>query len=255
MYPSKKIKENVMRSIYEYTDGDTVFEGYLAIDSNQQTKRPCVLVAHAWDGPNDHFNALAEDLSKKGFVGFAIDVYGRNNRGKIDGDNSHLMNPLMENRALLRKRLLAAFTEMQKHPLVLPNEIAIMGYCFGGLCALDLARANPPGLQGAISIHGVLVPPNLGVQSKIDASILVLHGWEDSIVPLQTVLDFTQEMTQAAVDWQMHCYGHAKHAFTFVGADIPKYGIKYDEKACRRSQRSTDDFFREIFKQQELNNE
>jgi len=233
-------------STYEYSDGDTVFEGYLAVDQNQQTKRPCVLVAHAWDGPNEHFNTLAKDLSQKGFIAFAIDVYGKGKRGKIDGDNSHLMDPLMENRALLRKRLLAAFTEMQKHPLVIQNKIAIIGHCFGGLCALDLARANPPGLQGAVSIHGVLVPPNLGSQPKIDASILVLHGWEDRIVPQKTVLNLTEEMTQAEADWQIHCYGNAKHAFTFVGADIPELGIKYDEKAHRRSERAIDDFLKEI---------
>ena len=233
-------------STYEYSDGDTVFEGYLAIDQNQQTKRPCVLIVHAWDGLNDHINSLADDLSKKGFIGFAIDVYGKGKRGKIDGDNSHLMNPLLEDRALLRKRLLAAFTEMQKHPRVIEDKIAIMGYCFGGLCALDLARANPPGLKGAISIHGVLVPPNLGTQPKIETSILVLHGWADSIVPPQTVLNFTEEMTQAKADWQIHCYGNAKHAFTFVGADIPALGIKYNEKAHRRSERTTDDFLNEI---------
>ena len=70
------------------------------------------MVAHAWDGPNDHFNSLVDDFSKKGFVGFAIDVYGKGKRGKIDGDNSHLMNPFLEDRSLLRKRLLAAFTEV-----------------------------------------------------------------------------------------------------------------------------------------------
>ena len=235
-------------STYEYSDGDTVFEGYLAIEKNQQTKRPCVLVAHAWDGPNEHFNSLADDLSQKGFIAFAIDVYGKGKRGKIDGNNSHLMDPLLENRALLRKRLLAAFTEIQRHPLVIQNKIAIIGHCFGGLCALDLARANPPGLKGAISIHGILVPPSLGTQSKIDASILVLHGWEDRIAPSQSVLNFTEEMTQAEADWQIHCYGNAKHAFTFVGADIPELGIKYNEKAHRRSERSTDDFLKEILK-------
>jgi dienelactone hydrolase len=74
-------------SAYEYSDGNTLFEGYLAIDQNQKTKRPCVMIAHAWDGLNDHFNALADNFAQKGFVGFAIDVYGKGNRGKIDGDN------------------------------------------------------------------------------------------------------------------------------------------------------------------------
>jgi dienelactone hydrolase len=236
-------------SAYEYSDGDTLFEGYLAIDQTKQTKRPCVMVAHAWDGPNDHFNSLADTLAKKGFIGFAIDVYGKGKRGKINGDNSHLMNPLWEDRALLRKRLLAAFTEIQQHPLVMHNKIAIIGYCFGGLCALDLARANPPGLKGAISVHGALTPPEIfGTQPKIDASILVLHGWEDPVVPQKSVTSFAEEMTKAEADWQIHCYGNAKHAFTFVGADIPEFGVKYDEKAHLRSEIATNNFLEEIFK-------
>lgn len=100
-------------SAYEYFDEDALFEGYLAIDQNQKTKQPCVMIAHAWDGPNDHFNAVAYNFAQKGFVGFAIDVYGKGNRGKIDGDNMHLMATLMDDRALLRKRLLAAFNEIK----------------------------------------------------------------------------------------------------------------------------------------------
>lgn len=234
-------------SFFEYSDGETTFEGYMAFNDDEKTKRPCVLIGHAWSGPSEHFNSIADTLAKSGFIGFAIDVYGKGVRGKVDGDNSHLMNPLMENRALLRKRLLAALNTAQKHPLVEHDKVAILGHCFGGLCALDLARANPRGLKGAISIHGLLNSPKLDLKSKIDPSILVLHGWEDPMVPQPSVLEFTQEMTAAQADWQIHCYGHAMHAFSFVGADIPNLGIKYNEKAHRRSEKSVIQFLNEVF--------
>jgi dienelactone hydrolase len=128
------------------------------------------------------------------------------------------------------------------------DKIAIIGYCFGGLFAIDLARANPSGLKGAISVHGGLRSPEvLDSQSKIDASILVLHGLEDPVVPQETVLSFIDEMTKAEADFQIHCYGHAKHAFTFVGADIPEFGVKYNEKAHHRSEISIKNFLEEIF--------
>lgn len=234
-------------SYFDYTDGETTFEGFMALNKDQKGPRPCVLVGHAWSGPGEHFNALAEELAEQGYLGFAIDVYGKGVRGPVDGDNSHLMNPLMENRALLRQRLLAAFKTAQEHPLVMPDKIAIVGHCFGGLCALDLARANPQGLRGAISIHGSLESPNLPPSSKMDASVLILHGWEDPVAKPQSVLNFATEMTQAQADWQIHAYGHAMHAFTFVGADIPSLGIKYNEKAHRRSLKTTMDFLKEIF--------
>lgn len=234
-------------SKFDYTDGKTTFEGYLAIDGNSNLSRPCVLVGHAWSGPSEHFEQIAEVLSKHGFIGFAIDVYGKGVRGKIDGDNSHLMNPLLENRALLRKRLLAAFKAAQNHPMVIPDKIAIMGHCFGGLCALDLARANPKGLKGAVSIHGLLDEPRLDENPTIDSSVLVLHGWEDPMAKPFSVMEFAQEMTRSKADWQIHVYGNAMHAFSFVGADIPELGIKYNEKAHKRSEKTTINFLNSIF--------
>lgn len=232
-------------SAYKYSDGKTEFEGYLALPQSPNEKRSCIMIAHAWDGPNAYFNNLADEMAKKGYVAFAIDVYGKGKRGKIDGDNSHLMGPLIKDRELLRRRLLLAFNEMRKHPSVMPDRIAILGYCFGGLCALDLARANPEGLRGAVSLHGPLFPPALPV-SKIDSSVLVLHGWEDPVAKPTSVLSFAEEMTQAQADWQIHCYGHAQHAFTFVGANIPELGIKYDQKAHQRAEKARDDFFRAL---------
>ncbi|WPU66599.1 dienelactone hydrolase family protein [Peredibacter starrii] len=233
-------------SYFDYTDGETIFEGYLATNGDNKTKRPCVLIGHAWSGPSEHFNIIAEALSKEGFIGFAFDVYGKGVRGKVDGDNSHLMNPLLEDRMLLRRRLLAALREAQKNPLVISDRIAVMGHCFGGLCALDLARANPEGLKGAISIHGLLHAPRSESNSKIDSSVLVLHGWEDPMVNPTSILDFSTEMTQAGADWQIHCYGHAMHAFTLQGADIPELGIKYNERAHKRAERASLDFLKEI---------
>jgi dienelactone hydrolase len=126
-------------------------------------------------------------------------------------------------------------SHVQSRSEVEASKIVVMGYCFGGLCALDLARAAPQGLVGAISIHGDLRPPGLTTQPKIEASVLVLHGWDDPIAPPADVLAICTELTEAGADWQLHAYGHAMHAFTFVGADMPEKGIKYDRTASERS--------------------
>jgi dienelactone hydrolase len=106
--------------------------------------------------------------------------------------------------------------------------VAALGYCFGGLCALDLARANPPELKGVISVHGVLTPPNPGEPAPIDASILILHGWEDPVAPPEDVLSLARELPRAGADWQIHAYGHARHAFTAEGLNFPERGLAYD---------------------------
>lgn len=228
----------------EYSDGTTTFEGYVATPSTPD-RRPGILVGHAWDGPNSHFNAMADAFASQGYVAFALDVYGKGVRGRIDGDNSHLMNPLLGDRALLRRRLLAGLDTIRAHPGVIADRVVMIGHCFGGLCALDLARASPEGLVGAIAVHAPLGAPPLP-SVPIKARVLVLHGWEDPVAPPSDVVEFASEVTRAGARWELRAYGHAKHAFTFAGANIPELGIAYDEFADRQSAQAIRDFLSEV---------
>lgn len=221
--------------LWEYQDGGTVFEGYLVVPAEADGPRPCVLLAHEWSGLNEGMRRVADRVAGLGYVCFALDVYGRGVRGEQTGDNTHLMAPLMADRALLARRLLAGGAAASGLACVDETRLAAMGYCFGGLCALDLARASPPGLRAAASFHGDLRPPGLGEQTAIAASVLLLHGWEDPVAPPADVLAVARELTEAGADWQLHAYGHARHAFTFEGAYMPERGIAYDARADRRS--------------------
>jgi dienelactone hydrolase len=122
-----------------------------------------------------------------------------------------------------------------------------MGYCFGGLCALDLARAAPSGLLGAVSFHGLLKAPGITPQAPVTAKVLVLHGWSDPMAPPADVEAFGTEFTAAGADWQLHAYGHTLHAFTVEGANAPQNGMAYNANAARRSWASMKAFFEEVF--------
>lgn len=233
------------KEAFEYKDGGTVCEGYIAHDPGQ--KRPCVLVSHAWAGIFDQERAVTEKLAHLGYVGFAIDNYGKGVRGNPGGDNSALMGPWLNDRAKLKARLLAAVQAAKAHPSVDPNRIAMIGYCFGGLCVLDVARSGTSDVRGVVSTHGIFAPPNLGPQVPIKAKVLVLHGWDDPMATPQNVLDLAKEMTAAKADWQLHAYGHTMHAFTAEGANAPESGVKYDKAADRRSWVATTDFLKEVF--------
>jgi len=235
-----------MPSAYlDYADDDAVCEAYVA-HGNAAARRPAVLVAHQWSGQSDAERAAADRLASLGYVGFALDVYGKGRRGQPGTDNSHLMNPFMADRAGLRARLLAAVDAARGHDAVDPDRIAVVGYCFGGLCALDLARANAPGLRGAVSFHGMFSPPNIGPQPAIKASVLVLHGWDDPMAPPQDVLALSAELSAARADWQIHAHGHAMHSFTNPAANAPERGLAYDAKAADRSWKSTEQFLAEV---------
>jgi dienelactone hydrolase len=230
----------------DYQDRDVSCEAYVAHGPGQ-TRRPCVLVAHAWDGQNQGVRARADTLAAMGYVGFALDVYGKGVRGDEAADNTHLMMPFMQDRGRLRRRLEAGVAAARAHPLVDADRIAVIGYCFGGLCALDVARSPTARVRGAVSFHGVYTPPNLGAQAPISAKVLVLHGWDDPFTPPQDMVALAKELSDAGADWQIHAYGHTKHAFTFPGAAQPDRGILYNADADRRSWAALEGFLSELF--------
>ncbi len=229
-----------------YKDGDVSCHGFAAYDDSFQSKRPLVLVAHDWTGRNELAMTRAQDLASIGYVGFAIDMYGEGKNGQTNDEKMALMQPLMDDRALLARRINAALTAARTISVADRHRVAVMGYCFGGLCALDLARSGAD-ITGAISFHGLLGAP-AGLDNKATkVKILALHGWSDPMATPEQVNDFAEEMTNAKVDWQLHAYGNTLHAFTNPNANDVELGTVYNKTADDRSWLAALNFFAEIF--------
>ena len=233
-----------MRDV-EYGHGGAVFEARMFWDDSRSGAAPAVAVAHAWSGRAEHECEAAEKLAGEGYVGIALDVYGKGVRGQSAEENMALMNPLIEDRALLQARLLAGLDCAAAQPEVDGGNMAAIGYCFGGLCVLDLARVGAP-VKGVVSLHGLFNPPGNTEGNSIGSSVLVLHGWADPMVPPDTVVGLATEMTEAGADWQIHAYGHALHGFTHDAPGLAA-GIGYSESADRRSWQSVLNFMAELF--------
>lgn len=231
---------------FAYSDGDTLCEGFIAVPGGAGP-HPAVLIAHNWAGQSAADNEIAEKLAALGYAGIAIDVYGKGVRGGLTSDNSALMAPWMQDRAALRDRLLAAVEAAVAHPQVDPSRVAIIGYCFGGLCALDVARSATPLVKAVVSFHGSYAPPAIGEQPIITAKVLVLHGWLNPITPPDATVALAHELEAAGADWQIHAYGQTRHAFTFPGANNPEGGMQYNPASDRRSWKSMTDFLAEAF--------
>ena len=219
----------------EYKDGAVTCEGYVAYDGAAKSKRPGVLVSHAWGGQGELERAKAEKLADLGYVGFALDLYGKGKRGASMEENAKLMQPFIDDRAMLRKRITAGLDALKKHPRVDAGRVGAIGFCFGGLCVLDLARSVPRDLKGVVSFHGLFHPPKLGPQPPITAKVLILHGYDDPMAKPDSVVAIAQELTQAKADWQLHAYGGTSHAFTNPEANSPDHGLLYNATADRRS--------------------
>jgi dienelactone hydrolase len=227
-------------------DGDIVLEAFFAFDDALSGRRPAVLINHAWGGRDEFVAEKAKKMAALGYLGFALDIYGKDVLGSGPEENAKLMQPFMSDRAMLQKRIQAALAAVKLMPWVDDTRIAAIGFCFGGLCVLDLARTGAD-IKGVVSFHGLLDAPDNTKGNRIKAKVLALHGNDDPMVPVEQVIAFQQEMTDACADWQLHSYGHTMHAFTNPVADNPDFGTVYQADADRRSWQSMRNFLEEIF--------
>jgi dienelactone hydrolase len=231
----------------DYQDGDTRCKGLLAFDEQRNGPLPGILISHAWGGRDEFVARKARELARLGYAAFALDMYGNGKLGHSVEENSALMNPFVSDRALLSRRINAALTAMRALPQVDARRIGAMGYCFGGMCVLDLARSGAE-VRGVVSLHGLLQQPGNVRTRTIKAKVLALHGHDDPLVPVADVVAFQQEMTDAKVDWQVHVYGGTKHAFTNPDVTDPNAPTLYNDAADRRSGKALLDFFEEVLR-------
>ena len=226
-----------------YSVDNKNFKAYVAYPEKEEA--PLVLIAHTWAGRDDFVQLKARELADEGFVAMAVDMYGDARVGSSTEENQSMMAPLIEDREKLKSVINAALERGKEIDGVDTSKIAAIGYCFGGLVVLDLARSGS-NINGVVSFHGLLMGSEVS-EAGINAKVLVLHGERDPMVPLEMVDEFQKEMTQAGADWQLHSYGNAYHAFTNPSANDPDLGTKYDLNADKRSWQSMKNFFSEIF--------
>ena len=218
-------------------------KGFVAYPEKDEA--PLILIAPSWAGRDEFVKDKARELAQEGFVAMAIDMYGEAKVGSSTEENQSMMTPLVEDRDKLKGIVNAALEAGKQLDEVDNSKVAAIGYCFGGLVVLDLARSGS-NVCGVVSFHGLLMDSEIS-QNGIKSKILVLHGERDPMVPLSMVDEFQKEMTEAGADWQLHSYGNAYHAFTNKEANDPNLGTQYNRDADRRSWQSMMNFFEEIF--------
>jgi len=229
-----------------YSNSESTFQGFLAWDNSFQNKRPMVLVSHAYLGQSLFEEEKAIALAKMGYVGFAIDMYGKGRRANTPEEGRVLMGELNENRSLLLERIQLALQTAKEFEFTDVNTIAAIGFCFGGKCVLDLARSGE-NVKGIATFHGVYDKPDLSHEGDIKASVLIFHGWDDPLAtPPQTVA-LAEELTERNTDWNISAFGHTGHAFTNPNANSSEIGMNYNEKTTNRSWQHLTNFLKEIF--------
>jgi dienelactone hydrolase len=189
---------------------------------------------------------FAEKLNALGYHAVVADLFGRRFTPGVDKEAAFAaMGELRADRAALRDRLLAIVEEVRKREHVDSSKLAVIGYCFGGQCALDVARSGID-IAGVASFHGLFDPCGLPAQ-PIKAKVLAMHGWDDPMVPPEVVVALGKELTDAGADWQIHAYGHVGHGFTNPNAhQLGIKGVAFNEAAARRSWSALEDYLAEV---------
>ncbi|MEM6747423.1 MAG: dienelactone hydrolase family protein [Pseudomonadota bacterium] len=228
----------------EWSVHDKTFEGVLALPSSNP--KGAVLICHAWGGRGEHEEAFAKRLAGLGYAAMAGDVYGKGVRGTNNEENEALMTPLAQDRAMLQERLRAALSALSEQPEVDASAMAVTGFCFGGLCTLDLARAHAP-VKGAAAFHAILAPADPFTDGDITAKVIAFQGFDDPMAGPDDLKAFGEEMTARNADWQLHTYGGVAHAFTNEAANMPEAGLMFDEYARDRSYEALENFLTELF--------
>ncbi len=231
----------------DYTVDGKACEGYLAYKDNLTSNAPAILVFHEWWGLTPYIRHRVEQLADLGYVAFAADLYGKGVLATTVKDAQAHAVPFYTDRSLFRRGTEAALEILKKSPHVDTNNIAVIGYCFGGTAALELARDGAP-VRGVVTFHGVLTTADPNDGSRIRAKVLVLTGGDDPNVPASQVTAFEDEMRKGHVDWEVVSYGNTVHAFTNpnAGSD-PSKGMAYNEESDQRSWIAMKNFFDEIF--------
>jgi dienelactone hydrolase len=223
----------------DYKQGDTALQGYLAYDDSISGKRPGVLLVHRRDGMSDLTLQNAQMYARQGYIVFAEDIFGKDVRPKAVEEEIAQSKKYNEDRRLMRARAQAGLDVLRQNPMVEPAKIAVVGYCFGGTVAIELAETGSPVL-GTVTIHGSFRNFAPDAAKNIHGRVLILHGAEDPVAPLTEVDLLLKELRAANINWQMDLYSGTKHGFS-----TPKNPA--EERANKESQVATARFFKDVF--------
>ena len=219
----------------DYQDDNHDLEGWLVYEDNGQQPAPGIVVFHEYMGLGPYLERHLKNLSGLGYVILAADMYGKGIRPEDAPAALTFSRPLRDNRQAMRQRAKAALDCLRHIGRVNPQQIAAIGYSFGGCAALELARSGAS-LQAAVSFYGYLDSPMPAEAHKLKAKLLVFHGMHDPVVPLSSLAAYCQEMAAAGAKNRVVTYGDAGHGFCnreMDGAQDPwnRYSRRHDEQS------------------------
>lgn len=197
---------------------------------------PTVMVMHSANGLRHQVRGTIEKLAALGYLAIATDMYGAEvQAGPPEAAHAAYADFQGEGEAQVRARSLAWLDAVKAHPDVDPARVAAIGYCFGGHCVLELARAGAD-LRLVVSYHGTLKTHARAQPGVPRCEVVAYCGAHDPFATLEEVDALRQELSDAGARYQITVFGEAAHSFTDPdAARMGMEGIAYNEMAHRMS--------------------
>lgn len=223
---------------------------FIAYDASAGKKMPVVLVLPEWWGLNDYTRSRAKQLAALGYLAMAVDMYGEGKTADNPDLAGKMSSAFYQNPSYAKGRFDAALAKIKTNPMADTNQVAAIGYCFGGGIVLNMARLGE-NLSGVVSFHGGLV----GVpadKNLLKTPILVCHGEADQFVKPAEVILFKKQLDSIGAFYTFKSYPGAMHAFTNPTATAmgKKFSlpIEYNAAADTASWNDMKVFFGKIFR-------
>jgi dienelactone hydrolase len=233
-----------------YEQDGKAFAGFLAYPKKSAQKRPAILLIHDWTGLDEYEEMRAKMLAENGYVVLAMDMYGKGIRAANHKQAAELSGIYGRDRKLLRSRIATALQVLKARPEVDPTRVAVIGYCFGGMAAIEAALMGAD-IRAVVTFHAALSFPTLSADApNVKVPILIHHGGADKFVPEKDVKALKAAFDKAQVKYQIVVHEGATHGFTLKSnqGHEEHFGMKYDAKADLTSWASMLSFLRENLK-------
>ena len=246
-----EMETSIVEEDVTYTANGVDMQGTIYYNENTDEKMPGILVVHEWWGHNEYSKMRARQLAELGYVGFAIDMYGKGKRASHPEDAKKFSGEVMQNFDQSKERFTKAMEVLQNNEHVQADQIGAIGYCFGGGVVLSMANTGNEELDGVVSFHGSLGLPVMPEEGKTETKVLVLNGADDPFITEEQINNYKEAMDEAGADYELINYENAKHAFTSPMADSlgQKFDLPlaYNENAAEQSWEEMKSFFNQLW--------
>ena len=234
----------------EYQLGDTRMRGLL-IAPGGASALPTVLLIHDAFGLGDDMIGIGRQLAGRGYAVFAADVWGDRTAPNEQHEIGPLMGSMVGNRPEWLARIAAAHATAAAQPEVDADNLALLGYCFGGSSALEFVRTGGR-VKGLIAIHPGLDIIEFDWSGAHDGvQVLVSVGAADPMATAEQRLQLERALNGADIDWELDLYSHTTHAFTSRKAQsspMPEV-FAFHPRNAERAWNATTRFLGELFPQ------